>query len=173
MVPHPRKAMRREPQATAHSRRSAPLTRSGEGRRRVRREAHRRVLRWHARWGMAGSKRDLGRSMMRRRAFAPQLSLPFGAPTGRTEPATAAGQRGAPTMAVTAWPRFMGRKAPPPLLDEPPLNTKRAAHYLRRSSRWLELVRFKVNSPPWVKVGGIYEYYQSQLDWWREQIADL
>jgi len=67
----------------------------------------------------------------------------------------------------------MGRKAPAPLRDETPLNTKRAAHYLRRSSRWLELVRYKANSPPWRKVGGLFEYYESQLDWWKEQIADL
>lgn len=74
---------------------------------------------------------------------------------------------------VKFWQGFLGRRAPAPQKGELPLNTKRAAHYLRRSSRWMEAVRHEENSPPWRKVGGVFEYYESQLDWWKEQIADL
>jgi len=74
---------------------------------------------------------------------------------------------------VKFWQGFLGRRAPAPQKGELPLNTKRAAHYLRRSSRWMEAVRHEENSPPWRKIGGIFEYYESQLDWWKEQIADL
>lgn len=70
------------------------------------------------------------------------------------------------------WPGFMGRRAPAPRDGELPMNTKRAAHYIRRSSRWMEAVRHEENSPPWRKKGGLFEYFASQLDWWQEQLAD-
>ncbi|MBT9444106.1 MAG: hypothetical protein IV086_00245 [Hyphomonadaceae bacterium] len=73
---------------------------------------------------------------------------------------------------ITFWPGFMGRRPPPPPADEQPLNTKRAAHHLGRSSRWLELVRHSENSPPWIKKGGLFEYYPSHLDWWLKQLAE-
>lgn len=111
----------------------------------------------------SGRKKHRGRQLR-------QLELPFGV---AGVAATSSPAVKPEMLAVRFWPGFMGRRAPAPLLDEPSLNTKRAAHYLRRSPRWLELVRHKENSPPWRKVGGLFEYYASQLDWWREQIADL
>ena len=77
-----------------------------------------------------------------------------------------------PAASPRLWAGFMGRRAPRLDRDELPMNTKRAAHHIRRSSRWLELVRYRENSPPWRKKGGLFEYYESQLDWWQEQLAD-
>lgn len=98
-------------------------------------------------------------------ATAPALiDLEPGAPTG------VSGQtRG---RDLQFWPGFMGRRAPAPRDGELPMNTKRAAHYIRRSSRWMEAVRHEENSPPWRKKGGLFEYFASQLDWWQEQLAD-
>ena len=76
------------------------------------------------------------------------------------------------SLKAAFWLGFRGRRPPLPLVGEAPLNTKRAAHHIRRSSRWLELVRYRENSPPWRKKGGLFEYYESQLDWWQEQLAD-
>jgi hypothetical protein len=115
------------------------------------------------------------RTTRKQAPVANQLELDFLAPAS-----TAASVDESRAVRVTRrgrdirfWPGFMGERAPAPAHGELPLNTKRAAHYLRRSSRWLELVRHEPNSPPWRKVGGLFEYYPTQLDWWRARIADL
>jgi hypothetical protein len=33
-------------------------------------------------------------------------------------------------------------------------------------------VRLKPNSPPWIKIGGSYHYFLSQLAWWRAQLSE-
>ncbi|KAF0178329.1 MAG: hypothetical protein FD160_2351 [Caulobacteraceae bacterium] len=108
----------------------------------------------------------------------PTTRRPQGSPG---EPAHAAHARAtsraapsAPTSKPTqrSWPGFKGQRPPRPHRDEIPLNTKRAAHWIGRSARWMELVRYNEGSPPWLKKGGQYEYYPSQLDWWRDQLAD-
>lgn len=33
------------------------------------------------------------------------------------------------------------------------------------------MMRHSENGPPWIKKGGLFEYYPSQLDWWLEQLA--
>lgn len=69
-------------------------------------------------------------------------------------------------------PGCLGKRSPAPLPGEPPLNTKRAAHLLGKRMKWLETVRHRPNSPPWIKTGGGFEYFESQLNWWRELLND-
>lgn len=60
------------------------------------------------------------------------------------------------------------RLAPPePQPDEAPLNTKAAAAFLGKSERQLERMRHDPDGPPWKRVGARYDYYPSQLEWWR------
>ena len=61
----------------------------------------------------------------------------------------------------------LGKRPPPPTHGEIPLNTKKAAHTLGKPVKWLEAQRHRPNSPPWIKTGGGYEYFASQLAWWR------
>jgi hypothetical protein len=68
------------------------------------------------------------------------------------------------------WPGFQGRRAPAPQPDEQPLNTARAAKLLGKSQAWLANVRSQPDSPPWIKTGGVYHYFVSQLAWWRAQL---
>jgi hypothetical protein len=77
-----------------------------------------------------------------------------------------------PQPRLPRWPGFQGRRAPTPLPDEPPLNAARAARLLGKSTAWLESVRLKPNSPPWIKIGGSYHYFLSQLAWWRAQLNE-
>jgi hypothetical protein len=56
------------------------------------------------------------------------------------------------------------------LPNEDPLLTKiEAAHYLRRSTRWLELRLLAENPPPGFKAGRGWVFRKSELDNWLEQ----
>lgn len=152
-----------------------------------------------ARWG-CGVTRQRRRSVSGARQTTTQLEFAFTSDGGNSAPPAAIDISLAPTIPTPIaierlpdnreaietptttptkrgrdlrfWPGFMGRRAPSPPAGEAPMNTKRAAHHIRRSSRWMEAVRHEQNSPPWRKKGGLFEYYASQLDWWQEQLAD-
>jgi len=69
-------------------------------------------------------------------------------------------------------PGCLGKRPPAPESGEPPLNTKRAAHLLGKRVKWLETVRHQPNSPPWIKTGGGFDYFESQLNWWRAHLTE-
>ena len=76
------------------------------------------------------------------------------------------------SMAPQFHPGCLGRHPPAPLSGELPMNGKRAAHFLGKRVKWLETVRHLPNSPPWIKSGGSFEYFESQLAWWRAVLND-
>ena len=90
------------------------------------------------------------------------------------DPATPAAKRRKParSMAPQNYPGCLGKRPPAPLSGEQPLNTKRAAHFLGKRVKWIETVRHLENSPPWIKTGGGFEYFESQLIWWRALLSE-
>jgi len=81
-------------------------------------------------------------------------------------------RRPARSLEPQFYPGCLGERPPPPRSGEQPLNTKRAAHFLGKRVKWLETVRHRPNSPPWIKTGGGFEYFESQLTWWRALLSE-
>ena len=103
---------------------------------------------------------------------APQWERSLSRLNNQRRPRPPKRRKPAQSIAPQHYPGCLGKRPPAPLSGEQPLNTKRAAHFLGKRVKWIETVRHQANSPPWIKTGGGFEYFESQLTWWRALLTE-